>query len=51
MRKRSLVLDASVALDGKDHINQLPDEVVLRVFKLLPRKILVKCSLVSRDPA
>ena len=49
LRKRSQKLDASIALDGEDHFNTLSDEVVLRVFKLLPRKILVKCSLVSRE--
>ena len=49
LRKRSQKLDASIALDGEDHLNSLSDEVVLRVFKLLPRKILVKCSLVCRE--
>ena len=48
LRKRSQILDASIALDGEDHLNSLSDEVVLRVFKFLPRKILVKCSLVCR---
>ncbi|XP_054726889.1 lysine-specific demethylase 2B isoform X1 [Anastrepha obliqua] len=34
--------------DGKDHFTTLSDEIVLQIFKWLPKKALVRCSYVCR---
>ncbi|XP_073815092.1 S-phase kinase-associated protein 2 isoform X2 [Musca autumnalis] len=34
--------------DGKDHFNTLSDEIILQIFKWLPKKTLLRCGYVSR---
>lgn len=34
--------------DGKDHFNSLSDEIILQIFKWLPKKTLLRCGFVSR---
>lgn len=34
--------------DGKDHFSKLSDEIILQIFKLLPKKALIRCSYVCQ---
>ncbi|XP_017474440.1 PREDICTED: uncharacterized protein LOC108365035 isoform X1 [Rhagoletis zephyria] len=34
--------------DGKDHFSSLSDEIILQIFKWLPKKALIRCSYVCR---
>ncbi|XP_037819616.1 S-phase kinase-associated protein 2-like isoform X2 [Lucilia sericata] len=34
--------------DGKDHFNTLSDEIILQIFKWLPKKTLLRCGYVCR---
>ncbi|XP_055849299.1 S-phase kinase-associated protein 2 [Episyrphus balteatus] len=34
--------------DGKDHFSKLSDEIILQIFKLLPKKTLIRCSYVCQ---
>uniref|UniRef100_A0A034VXV6 S-phase kinase-associated protein 2 n=2 Tax=Bactrocera dorsalis TaxID=27457 RepID=A0A034VXV6_BACDO len=34
--------------DGKDHFSTLSDEIILQIFKWLPKKALIRCSYVCR---
>ncbi|XP_020714069.1 uncharacterized protein LOC101452586 isoform X2 [Ceratitis capitata] len=34
--------------DGKDYFNTLSDEIILQIFKWLPKKALIRCSYVCR---
>ncbi|XP_067619262.1 S-phase kinase-associated protein 2 isoform X2 [Eurosta solidaginis] len=34
--------------DGMDHFSNLSDEIILQIFKWLPKKALIRCSHVSR---